>query len=64
MRCAAFVLLMLMLLCAVAFLFQGNRLVFETTEGRSSSVASEMIRLDGWIVPYLDEETLHFTKPL
>jgi 4-amino-4-deoxy-L-arabinose transferase len=51
------------LLLAAAFLFQGARGVFETTEGRYSNVASEMIRLEDWIVPHLDEEKPHFTKP-
>jgi 4-amino-4-deoxy-L-arabinose transferase-like glycosyltransferase len=50
-------------LLAIGFLFQGTRGIFETTEGRYSSVASEMIRLEDWIIPHLDEETLHFTKP-
>jgi 4-amino-4-deoxy-L-arabinose transferase len=50
-------------LLAIGFLFQGSRGVFETTEGRYSSIASEMIRLEDWIVPHLDEETPHFTKP-
>lgn len=55
--------MLLTALLAVGFLFQGSRGIFETTEGRYSSVASEMIRLQDWIVPHLDEETPHFTKP-
>jgi 4-amino-4-deoxy-L-arabinose transferase len=55
--------MLLAALLAIGFLFQGSRGVFETTEGRYSNVASEMIRLEDWIIPHLDEETPHFTKP-
>lgn len=50
-------------LLVLGLAFQGSRGIFETTEGRYSSVASEMLRLDDWLVPHLNEETPHFTKP-
>jgi 4-amino-4-deoxy-L-arabinose transferase-like glycosyltransferase len=50
-------------LLGLGLAFQGWRGVFETTEGRYSSVASEMLRLDDWLVPRLSEEEPHFTKP-
>jgi 4-amino-4-deoxy-L-arabinose transferase len=55
--------LLLTLLLVLGLAFQGHRAVFETTEGRYTSVASEMLRLQDWLVPHLNEEQPHFTKP-
>ena len=55
--------LLLGALLALGLGFQGQRGVFETTEGRYSAVASEMLRLDDWLVPHLSEEEPHLTKP-
>ena len=62
-RRAISVVLLLGALLILGLAFQGSRGVFETTEGRYSSVASEMLRLDNWLVPHLNEETPHLTKP-
>lgn len=50
-------------LLVLGLAFQGQRGVFETTEGRYSAVASEMLLLDDWLVPRLSEEKPHLTKP-
>jgi 4-amino-4-deoxy-L-arabinose transferase len=46
----------------VAFLFQGTRGLFETTEGRYAEVGREMVAGGDWMVPHLDGHP-HWTKP-
>jgi 4-amino-4-deoxy-L-arabinose transferase len=46
----------------VAFLFQGTRGLFETTEGRYAEVGREMVAGGDWMVPHLDGRP-HWTKP-
>jgi 4-amino-4-deoxy-L-arabinose transferase len=55
------VALVLLAVC-VAFLFQGTRGLFETTEGRYAEVAREMVAGGDWMVPHLDGHP-HWTKP-
>ena len=46
----------------VAFLFQGTRGLFETTEGRYAEVGREMVAGGDWMIPHLDGHP-HWTKP-
>ncbi|HET6348211.1 MAG TPA: glycosyltransferase family 39 protein [Candidatus Krumholzibacteria bacterium] len=54
--------LLLALSLCVAFLFQGTRGLYETTEGRYAEVAREMVAGGNWLVPHLDGHP-HWTKP-
>ena len=56
-------LTVLALLLVVAFAFQGSRPVFEPDEGRYTDVALTMLDLGVWLVPHIDIEHEHFTKP-
>jgi hypothetical protein len=62
-RHAVLTVVLLGALLALGLGLQGQRGVFETTEGRYSGVASEMLRLNDWLVPRLSEEEPHLTKP-
>jgi 4-amino-4-deoxy-L-arabinose transferase len=53
---------LLLLAVCVAFLFQGTRGLFETTEGRYAEVGREMVAGGDWMVPHLDGHP-HWTKP-
>lgn len=55
-------LLLLILALAGAFLFQGARGLYETTEGRYAEVGREMLATGDWLVPTLDGHP-HLTKP-
>lgn len=57
------VLVVLLVSLIVGFAFQGTRHLFDPDEGRYTDVAHEMIELDDWLVPRLDPERPHFTKP-
>lgn len=56
-------LLLLGALLVLGLSLQGRRGVFESTEGRYTSVASEMLRSQDWIVPHLSDEQPHYSKP-
>jgi 4-amino-4-deoxy-L-arabinose transferase-like glycosyltransferase len=60
-RHAAWTVLLLGLLVGLAF--QGTRHLWEPDEGRYTDVAHEMVELGDWLVPRLDPERPHFTKP-
>jgi 4-amino-4-deoxy-L-arabinose transferase len=47
----------------LAFAFQGSRGLFEPDEGRYSDVALQMLDSGDLLVPHLDPEHPHFTKP-
>ncbi len=47
----------------VGLAFQGTRHLWEPDEGRYTNVAHEMVALGDWLVPRLDPERPHFTKP-
>jgi len=53
----------LLLALFVGLMFQGTRHLFDPDEGRYTNVAHEMIQLDDWMVPHLDPQRPHFTKP-
>jgi len=51
------------LLVVVAFAFQGTRAIFEPDEGRYTATAVNMLESGDWLVPTLDGERAHLTKP-
>ncbi len=51
------------LLCLMAFAFQGTRGLWEPDEGRYSSGGIHMERSGNWLIPTVDGETPHLTKP-
>jgi len=51
------------LLVVVAFAFQGTRAIFEPDEGRYTATAINMLESGDWLVPTLDGERPHLTKP-
>jgi len=55
-------MLLLALTVCTAFLFQGTRGLYETTEGRYAEVSREMVATGDWMVPHLDGHE-HWTKP-
>jgi 4-amino-4-deoxy-L-arabinose transferase len=56
-------LFLAVLLALLAFSFQGSRGLWEPDEGRYSAVALNMLETGDWLVPRLDREHLHLTKP-
>jgi len=50
-------------LVVLAFAFLGTRGLLEPDEGRYANVAARMLRSGDWVVPALNDETPHFTKP-
>lgn len=56
-------LLILIGLLAYCLVFQGERGLWEADEGRYTVVAMEMLRQGDWIVPHLNREQPHWTKP-
>ena len=54
---------MLVVSTIVAFAFQGSRHLYDPDEGRYTDVAHQMTDLGDWLVPRLDPERPHFTKP-
>jgi 4-amino-4-deoxy-L-arabinose transferase-like glycosyltransferase len=59
-RCAWLVLVLGLF---VGLMFQGTRHLWDPDEGRYTDVAHEMVELDDWLVPRLNPERPHFTKP-
>jgi 4-amino-4-deoxy-L-arabinose transferase-like glycosyltransferase len=55
--------LTLALLLTLAFAFQGTRAIWEPDEGRYTATALNMLDRGDWLVPTLDGETPHLTKP-
>jgi len=51
------------LLLFFAFAFQGERGIFESTEGRYANVAYIMLKSGDWLHPMLNFEQSHWTKP-
>jgi len=47
----------------VALAFQGSRSLWDPDEGRYTDVAHNMVESGDWLVPRLDPERPHFTKP-
>jgi len=47
----------------VALAFQGTRSFWDPDEGRYTDVAHNMVESGDWLVPRLDPERPHFTKP-
>jgi len=56
-------LLLLALLLVLAFAFQGTRAIWEPDEGRYTATALNMLGSGDWLVPTLDGERPHLTKP-
>ena len=54
---------LVVLLLVVAFSFQGTRGIWEPDEGRYTSAAVNMHESGDWLVPTLDGEHAHLTKP-
>lgn len=54
---------LIVLLCLMAFAFQGTRGIWEPDEGRYSSTAINMFESGDWLVPTIDGEHPHLTKP-
>ncbi len=52
-----------MLLFVYAFAFQSTRALWNPDEGRYTNLALNMVRTGEWLMPKLDDETPHFTKP-
>jgi 4-amino-4-deoxy-L-arabinose transferase-like glycosyltransferase len=55
--------LLLALLLLLAFAFQGTRAIWEPDEGRYTATALNMLESGDWLVPTLDGERPHLTKP-
>ena len=55
--------LVALLALVVGLAFQGTRHLYDPDEGRYTDVAHEMVELEDWLVPRLDPERPHFTKP-
>ena len=51
------------LLLLYVFALQGSRSLWQPDEGRYVSVALRMLRTGDYLTPYLNDETLHLTKP-
>jgi 4-amino-4-deoxy-L-arabinose transferase len=51
------------LLCLMAFAFQGTRGIWDPDEGRYSSGGIHMLEGGDWLVPTIDGEQPHLTKP-
>ncbi len=56
-------LLLAALLALLAFSFQGTRGLWEPDEGRYATVGLNMLESGDWLVPRLDREHPHLTKP-
>ncbi len=54
---------LLALLLLLAFTFQGSRGIWEPDEGRYTSAGINMLRSGDWMVPTIDAEHPHLTKP-
>ena len=54
---------LLALLLLLAFTFQGTRGIWEPDEGRYTSGGINMLRSGDWLVPTIDAEHPHLTKP-
>jgi 4-amino-4-deoxy-L-arabinose transferase-like glycosyltransferase len=54
---------LLAMLALLVFAFQGSRGIWEPDEGRYTSVAINMLRSGDWLVPTIDGEHPHLTKP-
>src|SRR5512139_2973096 len=54
---------LLALLFVVAFAFQGTRGIWEPDEGRYSSAGINMHESGDWLIPTVDGEHPHLTKP-
>jgi 4-amino-4-deoxy-L-arabinose transferase len=54
---------LLALLCLMAFAFQGTRGIWEPDEGRYTATGINMLRSGDWLVPTIDGEHAHLTKP-
>jgi 4-amino-4-deoxy-L-arabinose transferase-like glycosyltransferase len=51
------------LLVVLAFAFQGSRAIWEPDEGRYTSAGINMLEHGDWLVPSIDGEHPHLTKP-
>jgi 4-amino-4-deoxy-L-arabinose transferase-like glycosyltransferase len=54
---------LLAVLALLAFAFQGTRGIWEPDEGRYTSAGINMLRSGDWMVPSIDAEHPHLTKP-
>ncbi len=54
---------LLALLVLMAFAFQGTRGIYEPDEGRYTATAINMLKSGDWLVPTVDGEHPHLTKP-
>lgn len=54
---------LLALLAVLAFAFQGSRGLWEPDEGRYSAAGVNMLETGDWLVPTVDREHPHLTKP-
>ena len=51
------------LLVLLAFAFQGTRGIWEPDEGRYTAAGLNMLETGDWLVPTIDREHAHLTKP-
>lgn len=56
-------LAVLLLSAVVAFAFQGSRHLWDPDEGRYTDVAHHMVESGDWLVPRLEPQRPHLTKP-
>ncbi|HSQ70164.1 MAG TPA: glycosyltransferase family 39 protein, partial [Steroidobacteraceae bacterium] len=54
---------LMLLLVVMAFAFQGTRGIWEPDEGRYTSTGINMLESGDWLVPTIDGEHAHLTKP-
>ena len=54
---------LVLLLVLMAFAFQGTRGIWEPDEGRYTATAINMLESGDWLVPTIDGEHVHLTKP-
>ena len=54
---------LVLLLVLMAFAFQGTRGIWEPDEGRYTSTGLNMLESGDWLVPTIDGEHAHLTKP-